>query len=254
MTQKVAENVQDIMKGKDDERSKQDKIQLNQLWQNEVMQLYAKGIQGRYPFSRANSKDVTLDDFGRFFAQGGVVDGFFSKNADASGKNWHPISQNGSVIAISPTVLAQIQAATKIRQMFFVAGGTTPSVKFNLKPLTLAPSATSFWLNIEGQQSKYSQNEVGKNAVFSWPGTDGSQLVSFGFDTTDGRKLHKEVQGQWAWFRALEIAKIRKIDQTKYILTFDIDGLQASYELNANSVDNPFSPSVFDTIRFPQSL
>jgi type VI secretion system protein ImpL len=96
--------------------------------------------------------------------------------------------------------------------------------------------------------------EMGKSAPFAWPGTDGSRLVSFGFDTKDGKKLHKEVEGQWAWFRVLDMARIQKIDQTKYLLTFDIDGIQARYELSASSVDNPFSLSVFDTVRFPASL
>jgi len=95
---------------------------------------------------------------------------------------------------------------------------------------------------------------MGKSAPFAWPGTDGSRLVSFGFDTKDGKKLHKEIEGQWAWFRVLDMARIQKIDQTKYLLTFDIDGVQARYELSASSVDNPFSLSVFDTVRFPASL
>jgi type VI secretion system protein ImpL len=234
------------------------KSQLGRLWQSEVMPLYSSGIQGRYPFARASTKEVTLEDFSRFFAQGGIVDMFFNNNlktfVDTSGKNWRMITQNNQAIAVSPAVLNQLQAASKIRQLFFAGGGTTPSVKFNLKPLSLDPNATAFWLNIEGQQSKLGAMEMGKSAPFAWPGTDGSRLVSFGFDTKDGKKLHKEVEGQWAWFRVLDMARIQKIDQTKYLLTFDIDGIQARYELSASSVDNPFSLSVFDTVRFPASL
>ena len=251
MTQVLAAGNQDIILDNS-------KDQLNRLWQSEVMPLYQSGIQGRYPFSRASSKEVTLEDFGRFFAQGSLVDGFFNKNlqafVDTSGKNWRMISQNNQAISVSATVLAQLQGAAKLKQMFFGNGGTTPSVKFTLKPLSLHPDATSFWLNIEGQQSKYSPNEAGKSAAFQWPGTDGSRLVSFGFDTKDGKKLHKEIEGQWAWFRALEMVQIQKVDQDKYILTFDIDGLQARYELSANSVDNPFSMREFDNFRLPASL
>lgn len=251
MTKALAEGNQDVIMDNS-------KSQLNRLWQSEVMPLYSSGIQGRYPFARASTKEVTLEDFGRFFAQGGTVDTFFNTNlktfVDTSGKNWRMISQNNQAIAVSPAALNQLQAATKMRQLFFAGGGTTPSVKFNLKPLLLDPNATSFWLTIEGQQSKFSPTEAGKSAAFTWPGTDGSRLVSFGFETKDGRKLHKEVEGQWAWFRVLEMAHIKKIDQTKYQLVFDIDGIQAGYELNASSVDNPFALGVFDTVRFPSSL
>jgi len=234
------------------------KSQLNRLWQSEVMPLYQSGIQGRYPFSRDSSKEITLEDFSRFFAQGGIVDQFFNNNlkafVDTSGKNWRMIAQNNQAIAVSSASLVQLQAATRIRQLFFAGSGTTPLVKFNLKPLSLDSNAASFWLNIEGQQTKYSQNEGGKNAAFQWPGTDGSRLVSFGFDTKDGKKLHKEIEGQWAWFRALETAGIQQIDQDKYLLTFNIDGFQARYELSASSVDNPFSLKEFDNVHFPLGL
>jgi type VI secretion system protein ImpL len=164
------------------------------------------------------------------------------------------ISQDNQAISVSPATLAQLQAAAKIRQIFFAGGGNTPLVKFNLKPLSLGTNATSFWINIEGQQITYNQNDTGKSAAFQWPGTDGSRLVSFGFETKDGKKLHKETEGQWAWFRVLEIAHIQKTDQDKYVLTFDIDGVQARYELSASSVDNPFTLREFDSIRFPASL
>ncbi len=234
------------------------KSQLNRLWQSEVMPLYQTGIQGRYPFSRASRNEITLEDFSRFFAQGGILDQFFNNNlkafVDTSGRNWRMIAQNNRAIAVSATALAQLQAANRIRQLFFAGSGLTPLVKFNLKPLSLGSNATLFWLNIEGQQTKYSQNEPAKSTAFQWPGTDGSRLVSFGFDTQDGKKLHKEIEGQWAWFRVLEMAHIQQIDPVKYILTFDIDGRQARYELSASSVDNPFSPRAFDNVHFPSSL
>ena len=251
MTQVLAAGNQDIILDNS-------KSQLNRLWQSEVMPLYQAGIQGRYPFSRASNKDITLEDFSRFFAQGGVLDQFFNNNlkafVDTSGKNWRMISQDNQAITVSPAVLAQLQAVSKIRQIFFAGGGSAPQVKFNLKPITLDTNATSFWLNIEGQQAKYNPAEGSKSASFQWPGTDGSRLVSFGFDTKDGKKLHKEVEGQWAWFRVLELAHIQKTDQDKYLLTFEIEGMQARYELSASSVDNPFSLKEFDSIRFPASL
>jgi type VI secretion system protein ImpL len=232
------------------------KSQINRLWQSEVMPLYQSGIQGRYPFSRT-SKEVTLEDFGHFFAPGGILDALFNSNLKAfvntSGNNWRMIKQNNQALAVSATALAQLQAATKIRQLFF-AGGAVPAVKFNLKPVSLDSNASAFSLTIEGQQTKYMQNEAGKSMAFTWPGTDGSRMVSFSFDTLDGKQLHKEIEGQWAWFRALEMAHIQKIDQTKYLLTFEIDGLQARYELSASSVDNPFSPGQFDTVHFPSRL
>ncbi|MFI3135956.1 MAG: type VI secretion system membrane subunit TssM [Methylococcaceae bacterium] len=251
MTQALATGNQDLIMDSS-------KSQLNRLWQSEVVPLYQSAIQGRYPFARASSKEVTLDDFSRFFAPGGVLDAFFNTHlkafVDTSGKSWRMITQNNQAIAVSSSALAQLQAATKIRPIFFTGGGTAPLVKFNLKPLSLDANATSFWLSIEGQQSNLTQNELGKSSAFQWPGTDGSRLVSFGFETKDGKKLHKEVEGQWSWFKVLEMAHIQQTDQDKYLLTFNIDALQARYELSASSVNNPFSLNVFNAIHFPLNL
>ncbi len=63
MTQALAAGNQDLIMDSS-------KSQLKRLWQSEVMPLYQSGIQGRYPFSRASSKEVTLEDFSRFFASG----------------------------------------------------------------------------------------------------------------------------------------------------------------------------------------
>jgi type VI secretion system protein ImpL len=234
----------------------EDKLKL--LWKSEVMPLYTKGIQGRYPFTRSSGNDVTLDDFGRFFAPSGIVDTFLNTNlkafVDTSGKTWRMITRNDQTISISANVLVQIQAAKKLQQMFFANGGTVATIRFNLKPVSLTPNATAFWLNIEGQQSQYKTTDMIKLSPFSWPGTDGSRLVSFGFETADGKKPNRRVEGAWAWFRALEMANIQRIDSERYLLTFDIEGLQAVYELSANSVDNPFSMREFDAIRFPSSL
>ena len=235
------------------------KGQISRLWESEVMPVYNKAIKGRYPFTRGSSNDVSLEDFGRFFSPTGVVETFFNTNlkafVDTSGKTWKMISRNDQAISISPAVLSQIQASKKLQQMFFGTGGSVPTIRFNLKPVSLTPNATSFSLNIEGQQSQFKATDMSKITPFSWPGTDGSRLVSFEFEGSDGKKtLPKRVEGAWAWFRALEMAKIQRLSEEKFQLTFEIDGFQAVYELSANSVDNPFSMKEFDAIRFPASL
>ena len=52
----------------------------------------------------------------------------------------------------------------------------------------------------------------------------------------------------------MEKAHIQKQDQVKYLLTFEVEGYKAQYELNANSVDNPFSISIFDSFKLNAGL
>lgn len=236
------------------------KEQLNRLWQSEVIAFYKQAIQGRYPFSKASSNDMTLDDFSRLFAQGGLLDQFFNTHlkpfVDTSGKTWRMISQDGQTIAVSPVSLAQFQAAQKLRTIFFAAGSQKPLLNFTLKPLMLRNNPKKFWLDIEGQKTEYTQNELPRPVAFQWPGASGNHLVSFGFETADGRPLQNDTQGDWAWFKVLEKANIQQVEpnSVKFFITFDIEGVQADYELTASSVNNPFSLKEFDTLHLPASL
>jgi type VI secretion system protein ImpL len=234
------------------------KTQLNKLWQTEVMPLYNAGIIDRYPFVKKTLKEVSLQDFSRFFAKNGVLDKFFTSHlkafVDTSGEKWQLLTENNQTIGISETVLAQFQTATKIQQIFFQDAAKTPLIKFNLRPIELDGNAAKFWLNIEGQKTEYSRaTPDSKSKPFQWPGAE-SGMVSFGFETLNGKKLKSTEEGVWAWFRVLDRLTIQESVQDSYLITFDIEGLKAIYELSANSVDNPFSFSAFKNIRFPKSL
>jgi len=233
------------------------KAQLNKLWQSEVLPLYKSGLEGRYPFSKRSSRDTALQDFSRFFAPNGILDQFFNTHlkafVDTSGKTWKLIAQNNQSIGIAPGVLIQFQYADKIREVFFQGGSQMPLVKFNLKPVSLDANASRFWLNLEGQQSDYRHGPT-RSTQLQWPGTDGSGSVRFGFDTLDGKQVSRAEEGPWAWFRVLDKAGIQITAQDKFLLTFDIDGLQAGYELSATSVDNPFALRELQNFQFPLSL
>jgi type VI secretion system protein ImpL len=207
------------------------------------MPLYASGLAGRYPLAKGSSKEITLQDFGRFFAPNGIVDTFVSTYL-----------KNNPSVNLSSSMQTQLRYAEKIQQIFFQNGGQTPAVKFNLKPISLDSKASKFWLIIEGQRSEFVANNPAKSAPFQWPGTDASRSVSFGFDTVDGRKLSREEQGAWALFKLLDKLSVQKTVQDSYLINFTIDGVTASYELTASSVDNPFSSSVLQAIKFSQSL
>lgn len=233
--------------------------QLNQLWTTEVLPLYDNGLAWRYPFWRTSVKEAAIQDFGRFFAKNGILDKFFETNlkafVDTTDTNWKLIKQDDKTIAISEAALLQFQYAAKIRQVFFSEGGTMPLVRFSLKPVSLDPNATKFWLNIEGQKIEFQKNAEKKSVALQWPGTDGSRSVSFSFEMADGKKkTPRQREGAWAWFRVLDQANMQDTGRDSYLITFDIDGVQANYELSANSIDNPFSLKELGSINLPLRL
>ena len=224
------------------------KNQLNRSLQTEVTSLCKNSLEGRYPVAKASPRDVTLQDFGKFFSPNGVLDQFFNSHlkafVDTSGSQWKVIAQDNKSVDIGPGVLTLFQNAAKIRDVFFQGGGQLPAINFELKPIFLDANASRFWLDLEGQQVDYRHGPA-RATQFKWPGT-AAGLVRFGFESSDGKQVSRSEEGAWALFRLLEKANIQKLEQEKYQITFAIDGLTARYELSANSVYNPFA---FDALK-----
>ena len=81
------------------------------------------------------------EDFGALFAPGGKFDNFFQKNlapeVDMSTKPWAFKKSTIRQVQISPAGLAQFQRAATIRDVFFHAGGKTPSLALQFKPVEM---------------------------------------------------------------------------------------------------------------------
>jgi type VI secretion system protein ImpL len=61
--------------------------------------------------------------------------------------------------------------------------------------------------------------------------------------------------GPWAWFRLLDEAQVTQSSLTdRFNVTFEVGGRSATFELRANSVNNPFSLTSLEQFRCPGSL
>ncbi len=80
-------------------------------------------VSGKYPFTAGSDKEVGLDEFGRLFGAGGVLDAFFNTQlkpyVDTSGKVWKLQPVEGVSAPIAPADLQQFQTAQTIRAVFF---------------------------------------------------------------------------------------------------------------------------------------
>jgi len=232
------------------------RTQLNRTLQTDVSLLCKSSIQGRYPFSKSSRMETTLQDFGKFFAQGGVMDQFFNTHlktfVDTTRRRWRVISQNNQTVGISASTLKQFQNANKISNVFFQSGGQAPKVQFELKPIYLDAKASKFWLNLEGQQTNYRHGPI-RSVRFSWPGTSPG-LVRFGFETLAGKQISGSEEGAWAWFKLLDKMKVTQSSTNVHIITFELSGFTAKYELRANSVINPFSFAELTNFQCPSRI
>lgn len=217
--------------------------QLNTSFQADVGNVCASSMEGRYPMDKSSSEEIALPDFAKFFGPKGVLDQFFQDNlkelVDTTTPRWSLLPQESQSIQVSQEIIDQFQSAANIRKMFFQGDNEIPTIKFELKPVFLDAKVAKFWLDIEGQTLSYRHGPL-RASNLTWPGTRPGS-VRFGFETLDGRSLSRSESGSWAWFRMLDSIDIQQQAWDQYLLTFDIDGFTARYEMRANSVLNPFS-------------
>jgi type VI secretion system protein ImpL len=150
--------------------------------------------------------------------------------------------------------LDQFYKAARIRDALFGAGGAVPSVSFELKPVSMDDNVGTFRINLEGQAASYSHGPA-KSEKFIWPGPETNAGVRLIFLTLDGQEFSASEEGPWAWMKTLDKAAMENTAlPDRYLVTFQVHGLKARYELRANSVDNPFRLPELESFRCPESL
>ncbi len=156
------------------------RAQLNSLWTSEVLPFCREAINDRYPFAPGSARETTLFDFGRLFGPDGMIDGFFQKQlapiVNTTGLKWRWVDAN---IGIPNEVLTQFQRAAVIREAFFMGGGKTPAVEFELQPLSMDARVTQFILDLGGQIVDYRQGPP-RSQRLKWPAPDGPARVRLG--------------------------------------------------------------------------
>jgi type VI secretion system protein ImpL len=218
--------------------------------------LCKQAVTGRYPFSVGATNEIPMDDFGRLFAPGGLLDGFFNTQlrayVDMSGTTWKPQPLDGVPAPVAPDQLVQFQRAAVIRDLFFAAGGNAPSVRFDITPTTLDNGARQVTLDLDGLTVSNVHGPTRATQV-TWPGTNRMQNVRLIFDPpSSGATGVFTATGPWALFRLFGQGSLVQAGSPElYTLSFRQGDRQAAFEIRAGSVLNPFAPGVLQEFRCP---
>jgi type VI secretion system protein ImpL len=230
---------------------------LNSVWASTLRPECEQALGSRYPFYKDGRFDVTIDDFGRFFAPNGKLDQFFKQQlkplVDTSQKTWQWLTPKQGTGALSSEALRQMQRAATIREAFFMDGGQLPRINFELKPVYLDKQVKRVTLDLEGQGFKYDHGPQ-RFQDAQWPGPLGSSQVRIIFKATDNTEAVISREGPWAWFRMLDQAQKRVISPDRFVATFQTDGRRADYEIRASSVVNPFIMRDLKRFRCPREF
>ncbi len=214
-------------------------------------------VAGRYPFSPGARNGIPLADFAKLFSPSGLLNGFFnaqlSPYVDTSGPVWRGRAVDGIPPPVSPSALAEFRRAAEIRDAFFGGGGNTPSVRFDLTPVSLDSGAKQVTLQLGGTTIRYAHGPSQPTEIV-WPGPTGMGSARLVFDPPpEGGTGVIEASGAWALFRLIGEGSLEeKGSPERYLLTFELGERRVSFELRAGSVLNPFAPGLLRGFACPR--
>lgn len=225
--------------------------QLNDRWRADVYDFCVKATEGRYPFDEGSAIDVNVADFRELFAPGARIDKFVTDNLlpyiDTTVKPWAWRADFG----LDGALLSPFERARSIRDGLF-PGGSGPVMAFTLEAKDLTPNAASVTLNVDGQVLTY-LNAATRPMPMTWPGPDGTNLISMSFQPADGTgELLTSETGSWAWLRLIRKGRLSGTALPEvFNLSLGLSGFSAAFELRAASVDNPFDLKMFGNFKCP---
>ncbi len=217
---------------------------INQAWAGDVLPFCRRAIAGRYPIVADAALEITLEDFARFFGPGGLMDRFFqdylASFVDTTRHPWRVKARSGAA-ALSRSGLRQFENAERIRRAFFAGEGRRVEVPFVLTPLALDPQVRRFVLDLDGQRVEYRHGPP-RSFELAWPGPQSTQRARIVFETLAHQERRRTFSGPWAWFRLIDESALEPNGAPdRFRLRFGLDGLEATFGLQAESVDNPFN-------------
>ncbi|MDR5823379.1 type VI secretion system membrane subunit TssM [Caballeronia sp. LZ043] len=217
-------------------------------------------VEGNYPFVRDSARDISIDDFTRMFAQGGLFDDFFIKNlapfVDTSSQPWRYRTLPGSTAPVQGPDLVPFQRAQAIRQVFFGEQGKQIAWKADVRVPELDPTILSLAIDIDGQGMLYQHGPVTPLRI-AWPGPRGGvhvELTASPRIRTDTSTL--SVDGPWALMRLLGRGQIVPTATPGRVrVVFDFDGRKAALDIaSTGSLANPLTSDLLTAFHCPAAV
>lgn len=230
------------------------KTDLNQAMANEVTRPCGEIVRGTYPFNPGSPKDVGFQDFQRLFGPGGIMDRFFNEKlasmVDQSGSTWRWLGDTEISRTLSNKSLREFQRARQIRDAFFATGAL--GVQFTITPVTLSPDALTVTFEADGQKLEY-DHRAPRPMNMQWPGpAPGLVLISV-TPEIPGQQSRVRSNGMWALVRLMRSnAGLGRGGSMS--VSFRIGGREASFQVQTQSVYNPFKLAALNEFSCPRGL
>ena len=238
-------------------------VQLSQSLGDQVTRTCQQIVANRYPFVRGSDREVPIQDFGRLFGQGGILDKFFTQNlaplADTSKREWayRPDSRLG--ITLNPAALREFQRAAEIRDAFFPGGGNQPMINLAVIPPLINTPGTVAKMEINGVPIESKAGSPNAPVSVQWPGAAaiGRTAITVTNEAAMGMQAAPpsvlERTGAWSLFRMLDAAGARPRGD-RIVAQFVVGGRDLQYQFGTSTVQNPFNLPALREFRCPSGI
>lgn len=233
-------------------------------WQSQVYQPYQRMAAGRYPLVGNVDAEMSLYDFSEFFKPGGMHEQFIQRYimpfVQTRGQ-WHNRQVDGYGLGLSASALANIRQGQAITELMFRSGESSPRLSLDFKPRDLDKDNARFTLDMGEQTLSYSHGPKFWKTV-DWSGNQAERRLRLVFEQTNGATSDRVYQGPWAWFRALDDARVEKTSRSDvFHVTFasDSSGNRVErdtmvYEVRTQSVNNLLTNNPLRRYQCPEVL
>lgn len=233
--------------------------QLNTLWESEVYPFYERALMSRYPLSRRAANEITLEDFGRFFGPGGILDKYVSEylagNVQKTPRQWTWVG-SGSSQCVSDNTLRQLALADEIKQSFFSSGSTTPSFSFDLDPTNLIVDNAIYkmFMTIGNRKMEFFHGPLKGGSNFVWPGESGSTEATLRIEPIiAGSQSRISLNGPWAILRMLDSGSLKRKSSSVVSVDYSFGARPVHMEFRTSSF-NPLNSRALRQFSCPRSL
>ena len=226
---------------------------LSELWAAGPARECGRAVTDRYPFAPEAEPEVTLDDFSRMFAPGGLFDAFFEENlagfVDRAADPWTWTGGLGTAGETSDA-LAQFQRAAAIRDAFFPGAAAEPEVEVRLDLVRLDPAVRVALFEIGGERSVHGLDRAERRTLV-WPGEGVTARLTL---LPGERDRMVQETGEWAPFRLFDRAETTPVSDNRFEAAYDVSGREVVFTVTAGSVNNPFRLPAIEEFRCPETL
>ena len=233
------------------------RLELNRLWDDEVESYYRQAIAGHYPVDVNAQNDIELLDFAEFFRPKGKLDSFVQTHLlpfiNTRRTPWQAKAIDGQFNIDNQTVY-HLHRAKQISDMFFTSGSSKPQISFHVTPRELDIEVSRFVFYL-GDQVITSVHGPRESEQMYWPLKGGNERTRIQVIDNDGKRASTSQNGPWSLFKMLDNSRMKRTERgSEYIVTFELDGYSASFNVSADTAFNPLGDKLIQGFVLPESL